>query len=212
MLIRETGSRVFWLLGDEDTFKDVTRYASGWDDQIWGFLFSVQFPSQFERFDEANTALNQLIKQWPELTEGDLNESQFWRDINRLEVDVLLKRKDRLEWFLDRYTGSGIHFNGIHFATCVDRHLGAGAALLERYDEAKKHYHEAIRVCTEMPFRPELALSRFQLAELQLEHFPEERTEALEHLEFAISEFEEMKMKPSLEKAIALKSKVGKYD
>jgi hypothetical protein len=34
------------------------------------------------------------------------------------------------------------------------------------------------------------------------------RTEALEHLEFAIGEFREMKMAPSLEKALALRAKV----
>jgi hypothetical protein len=31
----------------------------------------------------------------------------------------------------------------------------------------------------------------------------------MEHLEFAISEFEEMKMKPSLEKALKLKERVS---
>ncbi len=33
-----------------------------------------------------------------------------------------------------------------------------------------------------MRFRPEIALTRFQLVELQFEHFPEERDEALERL------------------------------
>ncbi len=56
-----------------------------------------------------------------------------------------------------------------------------------------------------MRFRPELAPSRFQLAELQSEHFPEERNEALEHLKFAIDKFKEIEMQPSLEKAQELK-------
>ena len=51
-----------------------------------------------------------------------------------------------------------------------------------------------INVCTEMPFGPELALSRLQLAELLLEHYPNEKKEAVEHLDFAIKEFREMKM------------------
>ena len=38
--------------------------------------------------------------------------------------------------------------------------------------------------------------------ELLLEHYPDERTDALEHLDFAISEFREMKMQPSLERAL----------
>jgi len=89
--------------------------------------------------------------------------------------------------------------------TCIPRHLGGAAALLGRCKEARQQYQEAIKVCTEMRFRPELALSRFQLAELLLDHYPDEKTEALEHLDFAIKEFREMKMQPSLERALRLK-------
>jgi tetratricopeptide (TPR) repeat protein len=73
---------------------------------------------------------------------------------------------------------------------------------LGRHDEARKYYQEAIKVCTEMRFRPELALTRLQLAELLLEHYPKEKKEALEHLDFAIKEFQDMKMQPSLERAL----------
>jgi hypothetical protein len=91
---------------------------------------------------------------------------------------------------------------GILLPTCIVRHLGGAAALLGRNDEARQYYVEAIEVCTEMPFRPELALTRLQLAELFLEHYPNEKKEALEHLDFAIREFREMKMQPSLERAL----------
>jgi len=77
--------------------------------------------------------------------------------------------------------------------------------MLGRTDEAQAHYLDAIQTATDMRFRPELALTRFQLAELLLDHFPEERDQALEHLDFAIKEFEAMKMQPSLEKAQALR-------
>ena len=83
------------------------------------------------------------------------------------------------------------------------------AEYLERYDEACQHYQEAIRVCTEMKFRPELALTRLQLAELLLEHYPDKKKEALEHLDFAIKEFREMKMQPSLERALRHKEILG---
>ena len=53
-----------------------------------------------------------------------------------------------------------------------------------------------------MRFRPELALSRLELAELLLDHYPDEKKEALEHLDFAIKEFREMNMLPSLERAV----------
>jgi len=76
------------------------------------------------------------------------------------------------------------------------------AALLGRYDEARKYYDEALKVATEMRYRPEIALTRLNLAELLLEHYPDEKKEALEHLDFAIKEFRDMKMQPSLERAL----------
>jgi tetratricopeptide (TPR) repeat protein len=74
--------------------------------------------------------------------------------------------------------------------------------LLGRYDEARKYYDEALKVTTELKFRPELALTHLQLAELLLEHYPDEEKEALERLDFAIKEFRDMKMQPSLERAL----------
>jgi hypothetical protein len=66
-----------------------------------------------------------------------------------------------------------------------------------------------MRDCTEIRFRPELALTRLQLAELLLEHYPDEKKEALEHLDFAIKEFQDMKMQPSLERALKHKEILG---
>lgn len=62
---------------------------------------------------------------------------------------------------------------GWHFTTCIPRHLGPAAASLGRPEEARNHYREAIKVYTEMRFRPELALTLLQLAELLLEHYPD---------------------------------------
>jgi hypothetical protein len=86
--------------------------------------------------------------------------------------------------------------------TCIARHLGAASALLGKPAEACSYYHQAIEVCTRVRFRPELALTRLQLAELVLEHYPDERHAAIEHLDFAIAEFRDMKMQPSLERAL----------
>jgi hypothetical protein len=47
-----------------------------------------------------------------------------------------------------------------------------------------------------------LAQSRLGLVELLLEHYPDEHDAAIEHLDFAIAEFREMKMRPALEHAL----------
>ena len=74
--------------------------------------------------------------------------------------------------------------------------------MLGEYREAKACYQQTLEVCQRVRFRPEIALTRLQLAELLFEHYPAERADALAHLDFAIAEFREMKMQPSLERAL----------
>jgi tetratricopeptide (TPR) repeat protein len=119
-----------------------------------------------------------------------------------LETAVLAKHTRATEILSNPLLGAVYKTTGMQNPTCVARHLGAAATLLGRHGEAREHYREAMKVCTDMKFRPELALTNLQLAELLLEHYPKERAVALEHLDFAISEFRDMKMRPWLERAL----------
>jgi len=92
--------------------------------------------------------------------------------------------------------------------TCVARHLGAAAVLLGDHAAARSYYEQALAVCATIRFRPEIALTRLQLAELLLAHNPSERAIALAHLDFAISELREMGMQPALERALTLKDRL----
>jgi tetratricopeptide (TPR) repeat protein len=129
-------------------------------------------------------------------------ESMAWHDSFFLEAAVIIGHRQAAEVLLNRFAGTEVYTSGIFYPTCNHRHLGGAAALLGRFDEARGHYRKAISVCTEMRFRPELALTRFQLAELLLEQYPKERAEALEHLSFAVTEFREMNMQPALNRAL----------
>ena len=126
-------------------------------------------------------------------------------DSTFLEASVLIGHQQIAEMLYNRLNNTDVRTGGMRSLTCVARHLGAAAVLLERYDEAREHYKEAIRICTEMRFLPELALSRLQFAELILDHYPKEKSDAIKHLDFAIKEFREMKMQPSLERALRRK-------
>ena len=122
--------------------------------------------------------------------------------------------------------------------TSVARLLGAAAALLGEPEQARGYYHQALEVCGKIRFRPEIALTHLQLAELLLAEAekgdasplvaahpgpsdvgaglkpaaptrgPAEpraealRHEALEHLDLSIAEFRDMKMQPSVERAL----------
>ena len=151
--------------------------------------------------EEVTEMLEKYVMNRPDFGTPE-DEERFWYDTLYLEAAVLTGNKKVAESLMNRLDIPGLYTTGVSFPTCIIRHLGGAAALLGRYDEARKYYQEAIKVCTEMPFRPELALSKLQLAELLLEHYSDEKKEALEYLDFAIKEFREMKMQPSLERAL----------
>jgi tetratricopeptide (TPR) repeat protein len=150
--------------------------------------------------EEVITVLDEAADHYA--AEPDKTRHTFGGLVLLLETAVLAKHTRATEILLNLLVGAIYKTAGVQNPTCVARHLGGAAALLGRQEEARKYYQEATKVCTEMRFRPELALTRLQLAELFLEHSPKKRVEGLEHLDFAISEFRDMKMRPWLERAL----------
>jgi len=157
------------------------------------------------RYAEVAETLERWVVARPGIGSAE-DETMVWVDSISLEAAVLAGHRQAAELLICRLAGSISVTSGMWLTTCVGRHMGAAAALLGRPDEARKHYQEATKVCMEIGFRPELALTRLQLAELLLEHYPTEKKEALEHLDFAIKEFQDMKMQPSLERALRHKN------
>jgi tetratricopeptide (TPR) repeat protein len=153
------------------------------------------------RYGEVAEMLGQWVVARPEIYSAQ-DEYATVTDVILLENAVMAGHRQVGELLLRQLAKSSVRTSGLLLTTCAGRHMGAAAALLERPDEARKYYEKAIKDCTEIRFRPELALSRLQLAELLLEHYPDEKKEALEHLDFAIKEFQDMKMQPSLERAL----------
>ena len=150
---------------------------------------------------EAAEILEQFVVTRPNINSIE-DETAVTADIMCLEAAVLVGHRQATELLLDRLANSDFHISSRPSPTCIPRHLGGAAALLGRYDEARKYYDEALKVATDMKFRPEIALTRLNLAELLLQHYPKEKAAALKHLDFAIKEFRDMKMQPSLERAL----------
>ncbi|HEY3078494.1 MAG TPA: AAA family ATPase [Chloroflexota bacterium] len=126
-----------------------------------------------------------------------------------LETAVLLEHRAAAGLLLRRLAASGTMTTGILYPTCVGRHLGAAAALLGQPHEARAYSETALAVARAMPFRPEIALTRLQLAELLLAHEPRAPAEARAQLEAAIAEFHEMGMRPALTRALLLEKRAG---
>jgi tetratricopeptide (TPR) repeat protein/tRNA A-37 threonylcarbamoyl transferase component Bud32 len=150
--------------------------------------------------EEAVAVLDEIADHYA--AEPEKPTTAFGGRVLQLELAVLANHRRATEILFNLLVGGVYKTTGLLHPTCVARHLGGAAALLGRHQEARKHYKEAIKVCIKMRIRPELALTRLQLAELLLEHYPKEMAAALEHLDFAISEFSDMKMRPWLERAL----------
>ncbi len=76
-------------------------------------------------------------------------------------------------------------------------------------DKTRAYHHGALKVAGKIRNRPELALTRLQLAELLLKDYSDERVEAMEHSDFAIGEFGDMKMQSSFERALSHRDFLG---
>jgi tetratricopeptide (TPR) repeat protein len=150
---------------------------------------------QHGRDAEAREALSQVLQ-------SSRDPRFLGGDCSRLEAAVLLKDKGMVEELTAILLPARHRVDGVWSPISVGRLLGNGSVILGRPEEARAYYDEALEVCNNLRFRPEIALIRLDLAELLLEHYPEERDAAIEHLDFAISEFRGMKMQPSLERAL----------
>ncbi len=128
-----------------------------------------------------------------------------------LETSVLIQDIPATTLLMNRMSGlAPLASNGGALSTkCIARLFGAAAALLGQPEKARAYYQQALEACAKIRFRPEIALTRLQFAELLLEHYADERPEAMEHLDFAIGEFRDMRMQPSLERALRHREILG---
>jgi tetratricopeptide (TPR) repeat protein/archaellum biogenesis ATPase FlaH len=181
--------------------ESMLRGARSFPENVASYRVILYCLTHLGRHAEVTEMSERLVVSHPRIDSAE-DQPLVWLDITSLEAALTTGHRQAAERLLRRLTGSSIITSGLMFTTCIGRHMGAAAAFLRRHEEARKHYQKAIKDCTEMKFRPELALTRLQLAELLLERYPDEKKEALEHLDFAIKEFQDMKMQPSLERAL----------
>ena len=126
-----------------------------------------------------------------------------------LEAVVVAGDRDKTAVLAARLAPAAVFSTSGNAAATPARHLGGASALLGDYNPARGYYAQALEAAGKIRFRPEIALTRLQLAELLLDHYSAERAEAMGHLDFAITEFGAMKMQPSLERALKRKAILG---
>jgi len=153
------------------------------------------------RHEEAQAGLTEELEN-RQLETGEIDPHSHPFDLTfLLEAALTLEDADALRLLVPALR----HFSRIldpQGPSALSRQLGEAAVLLGQPAEARAYYEQAIDICTRVKFRPELALTRLLVAELLLAHYPQERPAAIEHLDFAIAEFRDMKMQPALRRAL----------
>ncbi|HEY96167.1 MAG TPA: protein kinase [Dehalococcoidia bacterium] len=152
------------------------------------------------RNDEVNDILEHQVIERPGFGSTE-DEIPAWKDISCIEAAVLVKNHRAAELLLKRISNTAV-VGTMKNATCTARHMGDAARLLGKPDEANEYYQIALDTAHKLRFRPEIAFTRFHIAELLLENYPDSKKEAIDHLNFAINEFRVLHMQPSLEKAL----------
>lgn len=170
----------------------------------WGDAVAASVMARAGRLEEARRQLRQVM------SERAIGPEEDWTDmptlLELLHAAVLTGERDAavLSGRLAPYARLMVP----QTSTTVARQLGGAALLLGDPEAAQAYFRIALEVAGRLEHRPEMARARFELARLLFEHFPDEQTEAAEHLNFATQEFQAMRMQPSLEEAMRFKLRV----
>ena len=157
--------------------------------------------AHLDRRAEARNELGELLQQRNIGPEPDDTPATFLATL--LEASVLTGDRDAAEILASRLSDLARFAGDSSYLTSIARHLGGAAALLGKLDEARDLYALATELTRRIRNRPETALTRLQIAELLFEKYPNDDGEARKHLDFAVAEFRDMKMKSSLERALS---------
>jgi DNA-binding CsgD family transcriptional regulator len=155
---------------------------------------------------EARRTLDEALEQ---LRTAPTDDAGFPGQLVRLlELTVLLEDRAAAEFMAERVAALAPCSTGDWALTTPARHLGAAALLRGDRSRAREYSEQALAAASRVRFRPEIALTSLQLAEL-LAHEPGEKRRAQSHLESALTELQDMNMRPALDRARRLLGRVG---
>ena len=190
-----------WL-GDNSSLEAELRWSDRLTSSKRDLSYRAFFLAQLGRLAEAQDVLREV----PDLAAEPPHHPNYGYAVMDLEVAAVSHDRSSAPALLDLVDGDDRYLASPHMVL-VPRQRAALARLLGDHGRARRELLEAIDFCERISYRPELALSRLDLAELLLAHFPGERAAAFEHLEAAIGELEAMEMRPALGRALQLRGR-----
>ncbi|HEX9642093.1 MAG TPA: response regulator transcription factor, partial [Candidatus Krumholzibacteria bacterium] len=197
--------RIASWLGDESTLE--TELA--WCDSIGSYYapaFKAALLAHAGRFEEAREVARGALSRFAEKSSAETMAFSFSTLL--FEAAVLSGDETATAELLTLLRGDPRRLAKPNLIL-LPRLEAKAAALLGKRQEARACFREAIEFCEGILYRPERALIRVDLAQLLLDHFPGERTEAMKHLDLAIAELEDMQMAPALAQARALQERLA---
>jgi eukaryotic-like serine/threonine-protein kinase len=183
-------------------FDEAMAYREAWGSFLGTEGLAAYAPAVAGLMDEARRESQRLIAERAIRAENDWTPTAtltylLATAIRTRDMDTLRMLHQRLSGFDDLYATEA--------SSTVARQLGLADLLLDDPTAARAHFATALEVAASVGDRPEAALTRFAMARMLLEHYPEERVAAREHLNFALGEFQAMKMQPALEEAMRVR-------
>ena len=194
-------ARARWCLGTYDD-ADVDAFIA---QTGWGALAEAPLTLARGRRAEALALVRACLSELS--AQGEAAEGQLFDLVPALETALMLQDGElipplvrQLAPAVDLIGGPGAGF------TSVARLLGKAALFFGDHLAARRYFEQALQVCGRLPYRPEAALVHLELAELLLlgERQVATRSEAMMHLDVAVSEMTDMHMRPHLERALSL--------
>ena len=190
------------LLATLGRFEEALAHRQFWGAYVSGEGMSAYIPAVAGLMDEARRETQRLV------SERGISGDQDWTPtatlVYLLATTILTRDMEVLRMLYRRLSAFGDLYSPDAGST-VSRQLGLAALLLDDAAAARAHLTTALDVAARVGDRPETALVRLAIARTLFEHYPDERAEATEHLNFALGEFQAMKMQPALEEAMRLR-------
>jgi tetratricopeptide (TPR) repeat protein len=119
-----------------------------------------------------------ILRQWLAARDMSRSDDPTSASLLRylLEASIVLEDVEAASLFATRMAPlAGLLHTEAGMIYCVGRACGGAAVLMGQTDKARGYYEQALDVCTRARFRPELALTRLEIAELLLAHYPNEK-------------------------------------
>lgn len=136
-------------------------------------------------------------------------------DLSRLSALLGDARRSSILYdLLLPYADRNVVLQGFHdYMGSASRYLGLLAATMKRWDDAERHFEDALEMNSRMGARPWVAHTRHDYADMLLTRDElGDREKALELVSKALDAAQEMGMKPLVEKALALKLRAQGID